>query len=97
MYFDSNQFFGNMQRTQGGGRALAPVQDYVDVLDAVSSRPVVGGDTHLTDGVEEGSTAASTSTANAAAVAAFAGVGIGRGVKVGGGMRASRGKLHGHN
>lgn len=97
MYFDSNQFFGNLQRTQGGGRALAPVQEDMDRADAVSSRPVEGRDARFAAGVDEGGTAASASTANASAAAAFAGVGMGRGVKVGGGIRASRGKLQGHN
>ena len=99
MYFEPNQFFGNLQRTQGGGRALAPVQDEeVSRPDVVSSRHFGGRNARSTAISEEdvSDAAVSTTTANAAAAAAFAGVGAG-GRNVGGGVRAGRRKLQGNN
>jgi hypothetical protein len=91
MYFDSNQFFGNMQRTQGGGRALAPVQD--DEMNAGSTRPEGDRSARMT-AIREVDTVDSGSSPKVAAASTLVGVGMGgRGVRVGGGIRADRGKL----
>lgn len=92
MYFDSNQFFGNMQRTQGGGRALAPVQED-DEMNAGSTRPVGDRSARLA-AIREGDTVDSGPSPNVASASTLVGVGMGgRGVRVGGGIRAGRGKL----
>jgi hypothetical protein len=81
MYFDPGQFFGSVQRTQGGGRALAPLQEEEGRgLDA----------TERASATTEG---AAASAGAAAAADMLVGVGMGgRGVRVGGGMKGSRGK-----
>jgi hypothetical protein len=78
MYFDSSQFFGSAQRAQGGGRALAPLpEEEVRGLDGTPTEQAEGRrKAHASAGVDD-----------------LVGVGLGgRGVRVGGGMKASRGK-----
>jgi hypothetical protein len=78
LYFDSGQFFGNVQRAQGGGRALAPLQEEEEVSGGH------GAATHSSAKME---------AAAAVAADSLVGVGMGgRGVRVGRGMTASKGK-----
>jgi hypothetical protein len=94
MYFDAGQFLGNLQRTQGGGRALAPVQEEEGNAPAAApSQPNGAKKTRLAARVDRGDAAPAPAPAPAAKVGAAALVGVGmggRGVRVGGEMRSGR-------
>jgi hypothetical protein len=92
MYFDAGQFLDNLQRTQGGGRSLAPVQEEEGNAPAAApSQPNGAKKTRLAARVDRGDAAAPAAPAAKAGAAALVGVGMGgRGVRVGGEMRSGR-------
>ena len=99
MYFDAGQFLDNLQRTQGGGRSLAPVQEEEGNAPAAApSQPNGAKKTRLAARVDRGDAPApdpdpapAPAPAAKAGAAALVGVGMGgRGVRVGGEMRSGR-------
>jgi hypothetical protein len=92
MYFDSSQFLENVQRTKGGGRSLAPVQEE----EGEASIAALSQQDMVKVKKPRSSARADRAPAGEAGAAALVGVGVGgRSVRVGGEMasgtlRASR-------
>ncbi len=93
MYFDSSQFLENVQRTRGGGRSLAPVQEEEGRQEEEGEASIAAPSQQDVMKVKKPRSNARVDRAPAAAAgaAALVGVGVGgRGVRVGGEMSSGR-------